>query len=608
MHEIAGFLRGFPPFEGATSDVLAAVVAATEIEFFHQGAWILRAGETNDGFAHVVRTGHVELIDSGRVIDVIGPGDLVGLPSLVSDLPPGLDVRAAEDVLAYRIPADAFLPLLAGRSGLRFLARTVRERAPALPAEKLTETAVEVVGTLARTAVLVTPDTPIRTVVRAMGERDASCALVRGEDGVLGIVTDHDLRNRVLAVGLDLASPVGAVATSPARTTTPEQTADDAVLTMLAHGIRHLPVVAVDGTVVGVLEDVDLLAAQSRTPVRVRRAIARATSPAELVAVARSIRPSVVGAIKAGHPASSVSTTLSTLVEAVVAKAVELHVRERGVPPKPFAWLVTGSVARREAVLSSDLDSLIAWDGEDDDHDTKAWMRALAVDVLATLGACGLSHDDNGVRADDPRFSRSVDSWLGAVRTWATDPTVGQADIYLATLLDARPVWGHGTWTPVEEAVAAAHERQYVRNALHRIATGLRPPTGFVRDLVIEDSGEHAGTLDLKRGGFIPVVAVGRYLAALATGPLTSSTLDRVRTAAVRGVISEEDARDLLDAFDVVQSERLEHQVAQLEAGEPQDDHVRPDALTTLARRGLRDAFRVVTRVQKALPPADPRP
>jgi CBS domain-containing protein len=171
VHEIAGFLRGFPPFEGASDAVLDDVVASTEIEFFHQGAWILRAGEANDGFAHVVRTGHVELIDSGRVIDVIGPGDLVGLPSLVSDLPPGLDVRAAEDVLAYRIPADAFLPLLAGRSGLRFLARTVRERTPALPAEQLTETAVEQVGSLVRTAVVVAPGTPIGDVVRGM--RDA---------------------------------------------------------------------------------------------------------------------------------------------------------------------------------------------------------------------------------------------------------------------------------------------------------------------------------------------------------------------------------------------------------------------------------------------------
>jgi len=146
-----------------------------------------------------------------------------------------------------------------------------------------------------------------------------------------------------------------------------------------------------------------------------------------------------------------------------------------------------------------------------------------------------------------------------------------------------------------------------VRNALHRIATGLRPPTGFVRDLVIEDSGEHAGSLDLKRGGFAPVIAVGRYLSALVPGN-PAATLDRVRSAAEHGVIDADDGRDLLDAFDVVQAARLDHQLAQQLAGEQPDDHVRPDTLTTLQRRGLRDAFRVVARVQKALPSPVARP
>ncbi|MGD9957073.1 MAG: putative nucleotidyltransferase substrate binding domain-containing protein [Candidatus Nanopelagicales bacterium] len=607
MHEIAGFLRGFPPFDAASPDQLEAVVAATEIEFFPQGAWILRAGSSNDGHAHVVRTGHVELIDAGRVVDVIGPGDLVGVPSLVSDLPPGLDVRAAEDVLAYRVPADAMFPLLSGRSGLRFLARTVRDRVPPVPGEQLTETTVEAVGALARPAVVVEAGASVREVVGLMRERDASCALVTMPDGVLGIVTDHDLRNRVLAAGLDVASPIGSVATAPARTTGPSTAADDAVLVMLSHGIRHLPVVGGDGTAVGVVEDIDLLAAQSRTPVRVRRAVARASTPSELVAVAQAIRPSVVGAIAAGHPAQTVTTTLSALLEAVVAKAVELHVRERGVPPTPFVWLVTGSVARREAVLSSDLDSLMAWDGADDDPATKAWMRQLAVDVLVTLGACGLGHDDNGVRADDPRFSRSVDAWVEAVRGWADDPTTNQADIYLATLVDARPVWGHAAWAPVSDAIDAAHARPHVRSALHRIATSLRPPTGFVRDLVIEDSGEHAGSLDLKRGGFAPVVAVGRYVSALLPGT-AAATVDRVRAAADHGLLDGDDARDLLDAFDVVQAARLDHQLDQQRIGAEPDDHVRPDALTTLERRGLRDAFRVVARVQRALPAPVARP
>jgi CBS domain-containing protein len=606
MHEIAAFLRGFPPFGDATEDALGAVTAATEIAFFPEGSLLAEQGRSNDGAVHVVRTGFVELIADGRVVDVLGPGEVVGLPSLVSGLPPGVDARAAEDVLAYRIPEEQILPLLTGRSGLRFLARTVRERMPSTGPDHLAESVSSPLTDLLRRAVLVDASTPVSDAVRRMHELDASSCLVRFEDGVLGIVTDHDLRNRVLAEGLPTSAPVGDVATAPVLTIDAGAGVDEAVMTLLAHGIRHLPVVD-DGSVVGVVEDVDLLAAQSRTPVRVRRAVARASTLGELVAAAQGVRPAVLGSLDAGHPAALAATTLSTLQESVVAKAVELHLRARGVPPAPFVWAVTGSVARREAVLSSDLDTLLAWDGDDRDLEVRRWMRSFAADVLATLGACGLAHDVNGVRADDPRFSRSADAWRDAVGGWAADPFSQQADIYLAAVADARPVWGHAVWRPVSDAVAAAHARATVRNALHRAATAHHPPTGFVRDLVIESSGDHAGSVDLKRGGLVPLVAIGRYLGALLPGR-ASSTAERLRSAHQRGLLPGDDAPDLADALDHIQALRLAHQAAAVAAGEQADDHVRPDELSTLQRRSLRDAFRIVARAQRSLPSPVARP
>jgi CBS domain-containing protein len=602
MHEIAAFLQGFPPFDTADDAVLRSLVSSCEIEYFPAGAEVLRAGGATSSHAFVVRSGHAELLDDGRVIDLLGPGELLGLPSMVSGLPPGLDVRAAEDLLTYRLPAETLLPLLSGRSGLRFLARTVRARtAPSTPIGLMAESATEAVGTVSRPAVVVDANAPLLTVVRAMRDSDASCAIVTMPGGALGIVTDHDLRNRVLAAGVSRSVDVGTVATSPARCVPPTTGTDDAVLTMLALGIRHLPVVAEDGTVVGVVEDIDLLAAQSRTPVRVRRAIARASTPTELVTVAQRIRPSVVGAINAGHPPATVTTTLSTLHEAVLVKAIELHLRQRGVPPVPFTWLVTGSVSRREAVLSSDLDSLLAWAGPDDDVVVKRWMRTFATEVLVTVGACGLRHDENGVRADDPRFSRSLDSWREVVRAWGEDPTRDQADLYLAALADARPVWGDAVWSPVAREVNDTLARPLVRHALHRVAAAHRPPTGFLRDLVIEGSGEHAGRLDLKRGGLAPATSMARYLAAL-TGTSATSTVERVLAAQARDLIAAHDGRDLIDALAVVQSVRLDHQAGHPAEDAGADDHVRPESLTTLERRQLREAFRVIGRMQRSLP------
>jgi CBS domain-containing protein len=607
MHEVAGFLRGFPPFDAADASAVDAVVAATEIEYFAEGDLLLQAGGENDGFAYVLRAGHVEMIDGGRVIDVVGPGDMVGLPSLVSGLPPGLDVRAAEDVLAYRMPADALLPVLEGRSGLRFLARTVRARVAPASAPGLAEIGVEPVTALIRAAVVVGSDATLADVVEAVHASDSSCSFVRMPDGSVGIITDHDLRARVLAAHLDLSTPAAEVATAPVVSIPPDATTEDAILVMLSRGIRHLPVISADQGVVGFVEDVDLLAAQSRTPVRVRRSIGRAATLEQLAVAGRGVVPAVVGSLRSGAPAGVVTSSLSTLVEAVVARAVELRMRERELPPVPFCWLLTGSIARGEAVFSSDLDCLMAWEGPDDDAGTREWMRALARDVHATLASCGLASDDHGVRADDPRFSRSVDAWRAALLEWADDPTADQADIYLAAVIDARPSWGHATWLPVQQQLRSVLARPLLRHTLHRVALMQRPPTGFMRDLVIEGSGEHAGTLDLKRGGLQPCAAIGRYLGVLVPGsPVT--TVDRIRTAAYRGILPEPEAHDLAQALEAVQAARLQHQLAQLDADAAPDDHVSPDLLGTLDRRHLRDAFRVIRQVQQALPSPVARP
>jgi CBS domain-containing protein len=57
----------------------------------------------------------------------------------------------------------------------------------------------------------------------------------------------------------------------------------------------------------------------------------------------------------------------------------------------------------------------------------------------------------------------------------------------------------------------------------------------------------------------------------------------------------------LEEAFHLFSELRLEHQVGQLQAAEPPDDFVDPGSLNALTRRYVREAFRVVTAIQRAL-------
>jgi CBS domain-containing protein len=161
-------------------------------------------------------------------------------------------------------------------------------------------------------------------------------------------------------------------------------------------------------------------------------------------------------------------------------------------------------------------------------------------------------------------------------------------------------VWGVHRAAPLAEHVAAARSRPALLRLLARFALSHRPPTGFLRDLVVEHSGEHKGRLDLKHGGLLPIVDLARW-AGMAAGATSISTRERLRAAREAGVLTDEDGRVLEEAFALVSALRLEHQVEQVRAGAPPDNHLRPETLTPLTRSYLKDAFRAVAGVQRRI-------
>src|SRR5262249_45143970 len=118
MHDIADFLRQYPPFEGLDEDELERLSDTVEVEYFPAAAIITTQGAAPSDWVRVVRRGAVEVTDGGRALDLLGPGDVFGHASMLSETPASFGIRAAEDVLAYRIPADVVRPLLARPEGL----------------------------------------------------------------------------------------------------------------------------------------------------------------------------------------------------------------------------------------------------------------------------------------------------------------------------------------------------------------------------------------------------------------------------------------------------------------------------------------------------------
>src|SRR3954470_1901171 len=103
MQDVADFLAPHPPFDALDRDDVERVAAAAEVEFFIAGAEIFQQGAGPVEHLWVVRTGAVEVVHDGRVLDLLGPGELFGHASMLSGLPTGFAAVAVEDTLVYRI-------------------------------------------------------------------------------------------------------------------------------------------------------------------------------------------------------------------------------------------------------------------------------------------------------------------------------------------------------------------------------------------------------------------------------------------------------------------------------------------------------------------------
>jgi CBS domain-containing protein len=458
MDEIAAFLRAHPPFDALSATELERLAAAAEPAAFAAGETIFAQGVHPQTSVWIVRSGGVELVDHGRVLDLLGPGELFGYASMVAELPTGFAARANGATVAYRLPGDVTRPLLARPEGLRHVARTMLARPVAgVPRTGGGPAPERPVGALLRgPPVRCAPDTPIRTAAQRMTETGQTCAVVDVADGGFGILTDGDLRTRVVAAGLPVDAPVARAMTAPAYTVGADRLGGDVLVEMLDRGVRHFPVLSATGALLGVVDDVDLVVAERRTPFHLRTAIARAPGADELALVARDLWPTVAALHDARVAPEHVGAIVSVVADALVRRLLDLAVAEAGEPPAPFAWLALGSLARREGVPSSDVDCAIAWDGDDRDPATRDYVHRVAVAVLDGLAACGLQSDPNGATAAHPLFARSLDAWGEAIGGWLDDPTREKALILVSIVGDNRPVWGVHRAAPLAEHVAAA--------------------------------------------------------------------------------------------------------------------------------------------------------
>ena len=595
--EITGFLQRFPPFDALPREDLEQIAEAAEARSYAVGENVLVEDATPSEHLFVVHDGSVELVHEGEVVDILEPGESFGHPSLLTGLAPAFTVRAHEDSTCFLIPREAAMRALASPAGTSYVAASLRERLTrtghtvhALPPVNT----VSVGDLLRRPPVFCTGDVTIHKAARLMTENGASAIIVR--DGAnISIVTDAQLREKVIAEEFSAGNPVTRVAT-PAVTVGRDYLAVDAVVEMLDSGADHLIVTGRGGEAVGLLSAADLLGLEGRSPFALRHALLRAHDEDELVETAKDLRPLLLALVDADLPPEKITRVLSLQFDTITSRLIDFAIARHGLAPVPWAWLQLGSAARRELTLGSDQENALAFADSGDREANDAYFERFADHVNEGLTRCGFAPDPNNVLARTRLWRMTQSEWINVFGEVLESPD--ESHLIRATVaFDFRHAGGGLEIVPPLVAVLrrAPQHPDFVRQ-LARSATGFRPPLGFRGSL----PDKKDGGIDIKKGGAIPIANLARFY-ALTNGITISSTLDRLVAAQEVGALDKETATGLREAFGVVARCRLAHHARQIEEGAPTDNLIDPANLPPLARNELREAFRVIAHAQKKL-------
>ena len=203
--------------------------------------------------------------------------------------------------------------------------------------------------------------------------------------------------------------------------------------------------------------------------------------------------------------------------------------------------------------------------------------------------------------ATNPRWCQPLRVWRDYFKSWIAKPDP-MAQMLASVMFDLRPIGGEASlFDSLQSDTLKAASANSIFTA-HMISNSLKqqPPLGLLGGLATIRSGEHRNQLDLKLNGVVPVVDLGRiYTLQGQLRPV--NTRARLEAAIQAGVLSKSGGADLLDAYDLIATLRLEHQAAQIKAGNKPGNHINPSELSDFERSHLRDAFAVVKTMQAAV-------
>ena len=594
--QVEDFLNTSAPFDVLDKEQKLELVKHTELIYLTAD----NVGDLQKGKASLflIQNGQFSVQDSDAPLRHLSEGDYFGYTNIMEKRNFSLSISVDSPGLVYCFEASAVTPL--------FELPAIRNFFDGLRNNALQNHAISdsnsmwlykgLEDVINKSPVSVDVETSITVAAQIMTNQKVSSLLVTREDKLIGIITDRDLRSRVVAASLDIHLPVSHIMTPNPAQIMGNRTLFDALALMTERNIHHLPVIDQQTLVpLGMVTASDIIRHQRGNVLFIIGELSKAENLYELTRLSWQLPHYFSAHAKKAGDYDIAGKILSQATDIMTRKLIGFFQQANGKAPIMFAWLVYGSQAREDQTMGSDQDNglLLA---ERPSEAQAEYFAKMADYVCNGLAKCGIKLCDGNIMASNPKLRLSLEEAIEEAKRWVKAPTK-DAIMHFNIFLDVRCAAGDiSLFKQLQRQRAPLMKQNMFLAALTRNSNEISVPLSMFQKFIYEKGRKEKDVIDLKTRAVALINNIARIY-ALADGVTLPNTLARLDALSENSQLSKRDATNLRDIWLFLNRLRWRHQLE----NKVTDNRVSVSSLSSIEKHQLKAAFKAIERTNQAM-------
>ena len=602
MQEQKKFISNIHPFNNLNTFELDDLVEELDIVYFKANS-IVQAQDSNPEFLYFVLKGLIQEINDDEVLSVYSKGEIFDSVSLIKNHSKNSFV-AIEESICYALKKERFMQILSSNQQLEnYFFQSISDKLNNnILNEKNKDMAnimiAKVKDAKVHKAVVVDTNKTIFEAATIIKQEKIPTLLLKDEDGEMYIVTDSDFRQKVILNRMDYDDLVVKIASKGLIYINEDDFLFNAQLQMAKHGLKRVVVKNDHDEIVGILDQISLSSFFATNTFAVSNQIINAETLEELKEASHSFIKIIKSLNAKGVKIEFISKLINQLNKKLLDKLYKI------LAPKELigksCLVVMGSEGRAEQILRTDQDNALII--SDDCSISEEKLREFTHLFTETLVDFGFPRCEGNIMVSNPYWCRKQSDFKELIYEWVNSPS-GDNFMNIAIFYDALCV--SGDIEIIKELknylfkISSNSQSFYTNFA--RVINSFDVPLGFFDGFVFNSKDEkHKDEIDIKRGGIFIIVQGIRSL-SIQNRVLNTNTIKRINSLKELKVLDDESAKELIMAFNILNSLKLKASLEKLDKKEKIDNFVNPNKLTIMEKDLLKDSFKIVNRLKKRL-------